>query len=306
MKKEEFIEKARLIHGDKYDYSLVDYKNNKTKIEIICPIHGVFFQKPNGHLSRKNGCPKCVGKNKTTEEFIEKAKLIHGDKYDYSLVDYKNRRTKIKIICPIHGTFEQFPNDHLNGSGCPECSGVKHYTTKEFIEKARLIHGDKYDYSLVDYKNSSTKIKIICKKCGLTFEIIPTEHIRGSGCHFCYKKGEKFASFFLSKKGVLFKEQYGFDDLKSDKNKKLLFDFYLPDYNTLLEIDGDAHYKPIRFGGITYEEAMENFKQQKIRDEVKNNYCLKNNIKLLRVKYLNGNILELKKNLDKIIDALNS
>ena len=94
----------------------------------------------------------------TTEDFIKKAKAVHGDKYDYSLVEYKNSRIKVKIICPIHGIFEQAPGNHLLGAGCPDCSGRKRSTTEEFIQRARAIHGDKYDYSLVDYKNNKTKI----------------------------------------------------------------------------------------------------------------------------------------------------
>ena len=125
---DKFVEKAKIIHGDKYDYSLVDYKNAKTKIKIICPEHGVFELTPNGHLRGYN-CKKCsvsIQRNKLVFqicEFVEKAKAVHGDKYDYSLVDYKNSYTKVKIICPVHGIFEQQPNNHLSGKGCPKCKG---------------------------------------------------------------------------------------------------------------------------------------------------------------------------------------
>ena len=123
---EKFIIDAKKIHGDKYDYSLVDYKNNCTKVKIICPTHGEFEQTPNNHLSGK-GCLKCYG-DKTRircrsnrEQFIPKADLIHNSFYSYSLVDYKNNCTKVKIICPTHGEFEQQPNNHLSGQGCPKC-----------------------------------------------------------------------------------------------------------------------------------------------------------------------------------------
>lgn len=119
---EEFIYKANKIHNNKYDYSNINYIDNKTKVEIICLKHGCFEQTPASHLSG-NGCPNCI-KN-TTETFINKAKLVHGDKYDYSFVDYINSYTKVKIICPIHGTFEQIPNDHLNNHGCPMCNESK-------------------------------------------------------------------------------------------------------------------------------------------------------------------------------------
>lgn len=122
--KEQFIEKAQKIHGDKYDYSKAEYINTETKVCIICPIHGEFWQTPHMHLSeRKRGCPICGGtKRLTTEEFIKKAKEIHGNKYDYSKVKYKNNKTKVCIICPKHGEFWQKPNSHLRGCGCASCS----------------------------------------------------------------------------------------------------------------------------------------------------------------------------------------
>ena len=128
-KKEIFIEKAKEIHGDKYDYSKVDYINNKTKICIICHEkdedgieHGEFWQRPNDHISSKAGCPKCRGSHLyTKEEFIKKANKVHNNKYDYSLVEYRGNKNHIKIICPIHGEFEQRPDKHLRGQGCPKC-----------------------------------------------------------------------------------------------------------------------------------------------------------------------------------------
>ena len=182
---EEFIEKSKLIHGDKYDYSNIDYKNCNTEVSIICKIHGKFSQKPVSHYWGKSGCPKCANKNITTEEFIEKSKLVHGDKYDYSNVIYNLSNDYINIICKIHGEFNQVASIHLRGCGCQKCSG--HYTlnTEEFIEKSKLIHGDKYDYSKVEYKNTDTKVIIICKIHG-EFSQISGDHINGSGCKNCY------------------------------------------------------------------------------------------------------------------------
>lgn len=120
----EVIEKARKIHGDKYDYSKVEYRNNYTKICIICPEHGEFWQTPNKHLSGQ-GCPKCAGKNITTDEWIKKASIIHQQRYDYSKVNYINNSTKVCIICPIHGEFWQTPDKHTQGEGCPICNNSK-------------------------------------------------------------------------------------------------------------------------------------------------------------------------------------
>ena len=185
----QFITKAKLVHGDKYDYSKVNYTNSKTKVCIICPEHGEFWQIATEHL-QGHGCPYCYGNAKTTtEEFITKAKLVHGDKYDYSKVKYKNNREKIIIICPIHGTFIQSPKNHLNGQGCPICGKVIRYknvkkTTNEFVEKAKKIHGDKYDYSKVEYKGCNEQVCIICPEHG-EFWQTPHNHLSGCGCKQC-------------------------------------------------------------------------------------------------------------------------
>ena len=182
----EFIQKAILVHGDKYDYSKVDYKTAKSKVIIVCPINGEFEQRPDQHLSGC-GCQKCKAdeQRSSTEEFIKKAILVHGDKYDYSKVDYKRSRIKVIIICPIHGEFEQVPNHHLSGGGCLKCANDEYRSsTEEFIKKAVLIHGDKYDYSKVDYKRSLSKVVIICPIHG-EFEQTPNNHLSGYRCQKC-------------------------------------------------------------------------------------------------------------------------
>ena len=183
---DEFIAKAKKIHGDKYDYSKVEYVGALTKVCIICPKHGEFCQEANSHL-RGQGCPKCKYEKQTctTDEFIAKAKKIHGDKYDYSKVEYVNRKTKVCIICPKHGEFWQTPSAHLRGQGCPKCKSKKQTcTTDEFIAKAKKIHGDKYDYSKVEYVNRKTKVCIICPKHG-EFWQTPNHHLSGCGCPKC-------------------------------------------------------------------------------------------------------------------------
>jgi G:T-mismatch repair DNA endonuclease (very short patch repair protein) len=186
---EQFIEDAKLIHGDKYDYSKVNYISALKKVIIICKIHGEFQQQPTNHCCQKQGCPKCVGRNRTSEEFVKKAIQIHGDKYDYSKVDYINSNTKITIICKTHGEFNQTPNSHLLGQGCQICGDVngslkRSKSTKEFIQNAKEVHGDKYDYSKVDYINNKTKITIICKTHG-EFNQTPNSHLLGQGCRKC-------------------------------------------------------------------------------------------------------------------------
>ena len=185
---ETFKQKAREVHGNKYDYSKVHYQTSQTKAEIICPIHGSFYQKPNNHLNGR-GCPECAshkgGVSRTTESFIKDAVKTHGEKYDYSNVIYRNNKTKVEIICSVHGPFLQKPNNHLIGQGCPDCSGKKRKTIEQFIKEARNIHGNLYDYSLIQYKNNRTPVEIVCPHHGSFFQV-PYAHSQGVGCPHCF------------------------------------------------------------------------------------------------------------------------
>lgn len=293
-----FIAESNKKHNNKYDYSLVDYVNSHTKIKIICPVHGLFEQRPTNHL-QGNGCPFC-SKNyhkssvyinnifESNVTFINRSNEIHNNKYDYSLVDYKHSKNKVKIICPVHGEFEQTPNKHLGGSGCLLCSPTKKMDNYSFITKAKKIHGKKYDYSLVDYQNSTSKIKIICPVHGL-FKQRPTRHLQGSGCTICCEsKGERKIREYLISSNINFIPQHTFDNCK---NKKLLpFDFYLPDYNICIEYNGIQHYEPVEhFGGY------KKFKLQIINDNIKIKFCGENNIKIHVIKYDDNIIKKLKK-----------
>lgn len=274
-----FIEKAKKVHGNKYDYSLVNYTQSKNKIKIICPEHGLFEQRASGHLSGY-GCSKCSHKKQalSINDFIEKAKKVHGDKYDYSNSVYLNYDTKIKIICSEHGVFEQTPNNHLKGGHCENCSFIKRRHNFIFIEKAKKVHGDKYDYSLVNYITSHIKIDINCEKHGV-FKQTPHNHLKGHGCPACNQsKGEEKVSEFLKSKNIIFLPQHRFKDCV-DKIP-LPFDFYLPDYNTCIEFNGIQHYKPKEYFG-----GEDGFKNQQKKDKIKSQYCKEKNITLLIIKY---------------------
>ena len=289
---EEYITKAKQVHGDKYDYSKVDYKGSTTKIIIICPKHHIeFSQNPYDHLEGK-GCPECgkeiklLKQTKPIDQFIEDAKKVHGDKYDYSQVEYINNHKKVKIICPIHHIeFLQEPAAHLMGEGCPDCGLEKSKTvniksTEQFITDAKEKFGDKYDYSLVDYKGSKIPITIICRKPKHgEFSQKPNDHLGGKGCPRCSEsKGEIFVALYLKNKNISFTPQYKFDNLKF--KLKLPFDFFLQDLNICIECDGLQHYVSYdKFGG---ENALI-LQQQK--DKLKTDYCKTNNIKLIRIPY---------------------
>jgi hypothetical protein len=177
----EFLTRAKQLHGSKFDYSLVKYLDYKTPIIIICPSHGQIRIKPTTHLI-KLGCGRCNLNNSaqrlTTEEFIKRAKVKHGDKYDYSKTRYKNWTAKITIICPKHGEFLQRADRHMYHNGCPACNGQRIITTNIFIREAILLHGNKYDYSKTKYHNAATKTTITCKLHG-DFLQSPCQHLAG-------------------------------------------------------------------------------------------------------------------------------
>lgn len=190
-----FITKAREIHGDKYDYSKVKYEKSITPVQMICPKHGEFLQKPVDHLTGR-GCYKCgrdtMGKKQQfdTDKFIQIAKSVHGDEYDYSKVVYTEGRNPVIINCRKHGDFEQMARIHLKGCKCPKCAreGVteqQRWDARTFAEKASTAHNHRYDYSQVEYKGSMTKVKILCLKHG-EFWQRPDNHINQKhGCPKC-------------------------------------------------------------------------------------------------------------------------
>jgi hypothetical protein len=296
---EEFIKKAKGVHKDKYNYCLVDYKNSQMKVKIICSEHGEFSQTPANHLFN-HGCDGCARKEQkknktlTTEIFIKKAKKIHKNIYNYSKVEYKNNSTKVKILCPKHGEFKQSPNSHISAkNGCSHCSGKAKLTLNAFKIKAKKIHGNKYNYSLIsEIKNSQTKIKIVCSKHE-EFMQTPGSHLnQKQGCpRCCESKGERIVGEFLKEKKLIFDRQKTFDDCINPKTgRKLKFDFYLPKYNMCIEYDGRQHFEPIkRFGG------EKGYNSTIYRDRIKNEFCVNNKIKIVRIKYNERILNKLKK-----------
>jgi len=267
---EKFIKKSIKAHGYKYDYSEINLIDCKSKIKIICPDHGPFYQRPTNHY--KNGCPKC-SKFSNSNEFIEKSKNVHGDIYDYSMVNYVDNTTPVKIICKNHGEFFQKPRIHLK-SNCPECSKDKFKLKEEdFIKKSIKTHGDKYDYSKIQI-DGGKKIEIICKNHGSFFQS-PDNHQRGRGCPFCNEsKGEKEIGNILKENNIKYLPQHKFKDCKN--KKELRFDFYLPENNICVEFDGIQHFEQILNWSL--EKILKN-------DSIKNEYCRKNNIRLIRIRY---------------------
>ena len=215
----------------------------------------------------------------TTCEFIEKAKKIHGDKYDYSKVNYINSKTKVCIICPEHGEFWQRPKDHLQGHGCYHCGRKlcrgKSVSTETLIQTMKDVHNNEYDYSKVEYKGSKEKICIICPEHG-EFWQNGGVHLQGSGCPKCLKsKLENEMSSILHNLNIEYFEQYKPIWLKNGRSQQSL-DFYLPNYNIAVECQGEQHFKPIDYFG-----GEESYKECKKRDIKKNKICLKYGINII-------------------------
>jgi len=277
MKTNKFIEESIKIHGNRYNYKNTKYTNARTKIKIICPEHNEFEQLPGNH-KRGNGCPKCIYNKLTKKEVLKQFKKIHGDKYDYSLIDYNGDNVKVKIICSEHGVFKQVPGIHKLGSGCKKCAGLEKLDNEKVVEQFKETHGDKYNYSLINYINAHTKVNIICPEHG-RWRQTPNNHKNGNGCPICKEsKGERKIRNLLNENKVNFISQYKFKDCKNIL--QLPFDFYLPEYNICIEYNGMQHYKPIEhFGGRL------GFKKRIINDNIKKGYCEKNNILLITINY---------------------
>lgn len=315
---DDFIKKAKEIHEDKYDYSKVNYKNTKTKVCIVCPEHGEFWQTPEKHIKCKQGCPKCRGYYRTTDEFVEMVKQRFKDEFTFEKTEYKGSKIKACITCKKHGDFYITPHDILRGHGCPKCgrerigeahsdtqeafmnkvkdkglmdiydfseviyeksnkniklyckerdkygrehgyfymtpngllmghrcpkcSNLHRRTQEELIEDFKRIHGDKYDYTKVEFKNMRTKICIICPEHG---EFLQTSdaHMRGQGCPLCKMSHmENKICQSLKDNGVTYEYESNINGIL----KKKTVDFYLPNLNIAIECQGGQHF----YGGF--------------------------------------------------------
>jgi hypothetical protein len=230
--------------------------------------HGNFFQKAYSHLQGK-GCDKCGGTYQLSNQmFVDKAFNIHKYKYDYFKVNYKNNRTKVEIVCRKHGSFFQIPNSHLMGEGCPKCSGLVKLTTEEFIKKANLKHFGKYDYCKVNYKNSRTKIDIICPAHGI-FTQKPNTHLNGSGCPVCSHYVSKPEIEFLNYVNVNDRQKtlFGFSLDGIDMKNKTIYEFLGNYYhgNPSIYSHSDFNHKCQKTFGELYDNTLKKFEILKNR-----------------------------------------
>ena len=285
--KEEVIKRLIEKRGNDFDYSNIEYKNRRTPIEILCKKHNLSFNTylENFLNGETKGCKECAlesfrsKKGFSKEEIIEQFKQVHGNRYDYSKVKYVNIDTPVEIICKEHGSFFQIPYEHKNGSNCPRCFGLNK-TNEEVINNAIKVHGDLYDYSKLEYVNAREKMTITCKLHGDFFQNYTNHVFLRTGCPICNSsKGEKEILKILKENNINNNMHYSFKDCR-DK-QPLPFDFYLPEHNLVIEFDGIEHFEPIGFGG----DANKNFEETVKHDKMKDEYCKKNNIDILRIKY---------------------
>lgn len=232
-----FIIKAKLIHGDKFNYSKVSYEAGDKNITIICSKHGDVDITAHNHLLGAS-CRYCYKETfGNTEMFIIDASKIHNNKYDYSKVIYVKNNENVIITCLInnHGDFPQTPNTHLKGRGCPKCGNVYKSTTNEFIEKLKLIHGNRYDYSKVIYTKATEKIEVICKIHNSFFPHAYA-HLNGSNCPTCVHCISQSEIDWLNYLNI--SEEYRHANIKIN-NKHYRLDAFDPITNTIYEFYGD-------------------------------------------------------------------
>ena len=285
----EFLTRAKNIHGNQYKYLESSYKNYTSKMQLFCAEHGFFEQTPHSHISMKSGCPKCgylksaKSNQKGWKIVLSMFTSVHGARYSYDSETYTDVSKKIRILCGKHGWFEQKPHLHYGGSGCNQCAIEEVHDKQkidfgEFFRRSTALHGNRYKYIRRDFKDIFSPIGIKCPKHG-DFLQIPRDHYRGSGCPKCISsRGENEIRSILEHLNIKFEEQKTFENLIH--KSKLKCDFYLSDFNLVIEFNGIQHYEPISvFGGL------KGLKETQKRDLIKYNYLISNGIELIIVKF---------------------
>ncbi len=306
---DEFISRCKKIHGNKFDYSETNYTGDNQKVKIKCPIHGYFSQLARNHLNTY-GCQLCsnkqlsLAKSNNLQDFLNKAKSIHGDEYDYSKSVYISAKTKIIVICKTHGEFLVTPDNHTHGSKCKKCSDKINndnqirLSKEEVLLRCKKVHGDRYTYTNMDeYKNTKQKMEIICKEHGPFYQNMNNHLFQRKGCSLCvkYSNAEIYIKRKLIESGLKFTHNKTFDDCVNDTTKrKLKFDFFIEDFKLIIEYDGIHHFKNIDYWKTHSAEKVQR------RDEIKNSYCKLNNINIIRIKY-DENLIDV---VDQILSSL--
>ena len=300
MTSEKYFQKAKNKYGNICEYDETSYKSQSEKITLICRKHGIICHpSASNHLYLGTlACPQCKKEKTqkalsiTTEEFVQRAKKLHGDIFDYSKSVFVRFHDKVEIICKKHGPFWSNANDHLSrkpGQGCPECkkeiSGqYKKLSFEEFIARAKVIHTNKYEYIKPQtWRNTQTeRIEIICPIHGSFIQRVGDHLYLKCGCPTCCESlGEKAIAEYLVNSGILFEREKTFDWLINPKTgKHLPVDFYIDDLKLVIEVDGGQHRYPVEhFGG------KQAFESSKYKDRLRETFCYQNGITLIRIFY---------------------
>lgn len=287
----QFIKKSKALH-EGLDYSVTQYTGAHNPVKLRCIKHDLVYEVSiaSNHIGslHQRGCPKCAREATVAyhtmplEDFLFKAAFVHGDRYDYSKVQWVNANTEIEIICKEHGPFKQLPVVHINQKcGCPECGkrtqAAKHsYTQDEFIEMARRVHGDKYTYECTHYVGIDTPIMVNCRKHG-PFQTTPHNFIHAkSGCPKCNNpKLESIVESWLKEQNIKYESQKRFEWLRNKRN--LVLDFFLPDYNVAIECQGDQHFTH-QFLSKKRKEYISKIGE---RDKMKHDQCAEHDIPII-------------------------
>jgi hypothetical protein len=274
---------------------LDNYTKYTNKMSWQCSICGYIWNTTTNSILRGTGCNKCCIERASKrykhskELFIERANIVHDNFYCYENFVYKTARIPGEIICPQHGPFYQTADNHINKKQkCPHCSkenlSLQFKLSKdEFIKRSNIIHNNLYLYTDVEYKNFTTKIIIICPIHG-KFEQTAGNHLSGRGCSLCNMSGanETLIYNLLLNNNIYFKHNYDIRNINKGYDYRKV-DFYIPDFNLIIEYNGEQHYQPVRFGNISQLEAEQQFDRQKQRDLYVNSICKLNNIKLIDI-----------------------
>lgn len=284
-----FKNRMHELYGDKYTFVWSDFKNRQSMIRFACKEHGEQRRSVTGLLDGK-GCAYCNGKF-YPPDWIKNARAVHGEKYEYDENRPPHRVSDIiRYKCPVHGWQETRYDCHvLQGCGCALCAGVQNKLSAEdrkqiWIEKCKKRYPGKYSYRNVVYVNNDTPVKIYCKEHHVTFETTPDTHLRGAGgCPICTKSvGEVEIYKWLSEHDVPFETQKKLpNENMFCKRHYLVADFYLPDINLIIEMNGEQHYQPVEH----FNTKDWTFEDQQIRDETLRAYCKTHKISLLEIKY---------------------
>ena len=308
---EDFKEAAAKKYGDKFDFSKVEWKGSREKICIICPEHGEFWTLPRQFLLNNEGCPKCFNKiESNSKDFIEICKKNHEIDYDYSKTVYTGILNNIIVTCPKHGDFKILASTFKKGGNCPECNLEKlRLSTKEFIEKAKEVHGDYYSYEKTNYINSSTKLIITCPKHG-DFECLPLNHLKGCNCQKCALEnrvpslGELIIENILLQHKIPFKKQFELElpEIARSSNK-VIIDFFIKykGKQYFVEYNGLQHYQYIPF----FYPTEEDFQKQLHRDISLRNFCEqhKDKVTLIEIKMIKDRDKD-KENIEKTLKSI--